>query len=896
MNRNPIEISNPLARLSSQFTTDQRDLASFPPRALALAILVGSILLLLGTDEIEASVRVEKGLQVLYDFQLVSGTIVKDQSKGGSPLHLRIQHPNNVKRKAGRLEIRGKTILRAEQNSASLIKSLKQTNALSLEAWIRPSNGTQSGPARIISISKNTSERNLTLGQEGNRYDVRLRTTRTSTNGLPSLSSAPKTLGTQLTHVLFTRDAKGKTVLYLNGKQSVVGKGLGNLGNWDEGFSLVLGNEVTSDRPWLGEFRMVAMYNRALTPQEVQQNFQAGADALSSPEQLAIKQHKEQEHHFLVKIAPLFSKHCLECHDPSTKKGGLDLSRKSAAMAGGENGKAFVPGKLDDSLMWDHIEADQMPADRKPLSAAEKKLIREWIQNGAVWSLDVIDPAFYAHDLHNSELWVQRLTVPEYIETVKSAVGVDIQQEATEQLPQDLRTDGFSNTAYNLTVDLKHVEAYALLAERIVKKMDIPTFTRKFSRSRRLIDKDNRDLISKMGKWILRGPLSEREIVIYRGLATSVASNGGGFDEAMSLVIEAMLQSPRFVYRMENQQRLQSGGSVGPYEMASRMSYILWGAPPDEELMKAADANSLQNESQIESQIQRMLKDSRTKRRSKQFLSEWLHLSRLRNMSPNPKTYPNWNSNLALNMEEESQRYFEEIVWKEGKPLSALFNSQVTWLNSDLAKHYGLKPKGKNWERYELNRVPSRGGILTQGSTLTIGGDHASMVTRGLFVLHDVLRGTVKDPPPGTDTTLVPSKAGVTQRMVSEERIRSRSCGGCHSRFEPLAFGLEKYDGLGSFREKDRFGNTLREDGEILIPGTAKAVSYRTTSELMNLLAKENRVKKTLTLKITQFSLGRPLVAADQHALEEIHRRSQQDGGTYSAVLKAIVLSELVMK
>src|SRR5690606_7302145 len=138
--------------------------------------------------------------------------------------------------------------------------------------------------------------------------------------------------------------------------------------------------------------------------------------------------------------------------------------------------------------------------------------------------------------------------------------------------------------------------------------------------------------------------------------------------------------------------------------------------------------------------------------------------------------------------------------------------------------------KNKGLTRYDLKSVPGRGGLLTHGSVLTVGGDDASMVTRGLFVLHDLLRGVVKDPPPCVDTTPVPSKPGRTQRAVAEARVANANCGGCHAKFEPLAYGLEKFDGIGAYYEQDRHGNTLREDGEILFPGSAEPIPYKSSA------------------------------------------------------------------
>jgi len=184
--------------------------------------------------------------------------------------------------------------------------------------------------------------------------------------------------------------------------------------------------------------------------------------------------------------------------------------------------------------------------------------------------------------------------------------------------------------------------------------------------------------------------------------------------------------------------------------------------------------------------------------------------------------------------------------------------------------------------------------LLTQGSTLTVGGDDASMVTRGLFVMHELLRGVVKDPPPCVDATPLPSGPGMTQRAIAQQRLDNVSCQGCHAKFETLSFGLEKFDGLGAFHEQDHFGNSLREDGTILFPGQAKGIEYQNSAELMDLLAASDRVKESITWKVAQFAVGRPLAADDAAMMANIHQTSQSAGGRWTDIIKAIVLSDLV--
>jgi len=432
-----------------------------------------------------------------------------------------------------------------------------------------------------------------------------------------------------------------------------------------------------------------------------------------------------------------------------------------------------------------------------------------------------------------------------------------------------------------------------------VGRIDIKALAKKYTNSRELTDENVTKVIEPVGRRLLRGPLSKEEIARYCGISTTVAAAGGKFEDAIRYILEAMLQSPRFIYRIERQQGDGPARGLDQYELASRLSYILWGGPPDDELLTAADKKKL-DRAGIAAHAKRMLQTPRAVQRSRQFISQWLNLDHLDNLRPSAAKFPHWDASLAADMREETLALFEEIVWKQNRPLTDLLNAKVTFVTPRLAKHYGLpldkEPDGDKAIRYDLSSVPGRGGLLTQGSVLTVGGDEASMVSRGLFVLHELLRGVVRDPPPCVDTTPVPSKPGLTQRAVAESRIANKNCTGCHAKFEPLAFGLEKFDGLGTFHETDEHGNPLRDDGSILIPGQEQPVAYKSSAELMDLLAKSDRVRETFTWKLTQFALGRPLGGEDAPIVAEVHREAQSGGGTYASLMTAIVTSDLVMR
>jgi hypothetical protein len=247
----------------------------------------------------------------------------------------------------------------------------------------------------------------------------------------------------------------------------------------------------------------------------------------------------------------------------------------------------------------------------------------------------------------------------------------------------------------------------------------------------------------------------------------------------------------------------------------------------------------------------------------------------------------------------ESLAFFRELIWEQKRPLKDLFNARFTYVTPRLAAHYGLPAEivdssDSTIQKIKLTPETRRGGILTQGSVLTVGGDDASMVARGLFMLHEVLRGVVKDPPPCVDVIPIPTEVGLTQRGIANERINNALCGGCHKKFEPLAFGLEKFDGLGSFESADEHGNVLREDGRIRIPGQPEVTEYNTSLQLVDFLANNERVQETMTWKVVQFALGRPLTAFDANDVQRIHAQMRDNGGTWDALIKAVVLSDLV--
>ncbi len=221
---------------------------------------------------------------VLYNFNEGNGSEIYDVSGNGTPLNLKISDSGSTRwLEGGGLAVDRPTLIKTTGPARKITDAIKASNALTIEAWIQPASKTQTGPARIVSISTDTHNRNLTLGQDKTAYDVRLRTTKTKDNGTPSLRSAKGTVDTNLTHVVYTRSSNGLARTYINGVLESKKRVRGKLDNWDGSYRVALANELTGDRPWTGIFYQVAIYGQALSKSEIDQSFTSGPSSSSYP-------------------------------------------------------------------------------------------------------------------------------------------------------------------------------------------------------------------------------------------------------------------------------------------------------------------------------------------------------------------------------------------------------------------------------------------------------------------------------------------------------------------------------------------------------------------------------------------------------------------------------------
>ena len=486
----------------------------------------------------------------------------------------------------------------------------------------------------------------------------------------------------------------------------------------------------------------------------------------------------------------------------------------------------------------------------------------------------------------------RRLTVFEYGNTVEAVLGVDVRAEATELLPAELRADGFTNTSSGLITTLAHIEAYDTLSQVAVDRIpDLAGFVGQYTSCQDFTPACEAEFVERLGLPVFRRPVTEDERDALVSVFAAAEDEGEGFADGAGLVVQAMLQSPAFLYRLEDERSGNGARTLGGYALATRLSYLIWAGPPDGLLLEAAAADALRTDAEIEAEVDRMLAAPQARAASRAFVDDWLHLARMDGLPRDPARFPDWTTAIANAMAQETRGFFDTLVWDDQRPLMDLFIAQEAWLTPALADYYGLEPQGEGYQRYDVSDRPERGGLLTQGSLLTIGGDESSMVARGLFVFENVLCQHPVSPPPGVDTTPPTLEPGSSQRDISETRTTNPSCAGCHLQFEPLAWGLGRYQADGTYAQNDAYGNPLREDGELRLPGAADVVPYDNAAEMMTLLAEADATRECLASKTTQFAIGRALTGDDDCSMQHLQTRFAQSEGTWRDLVVAIALS-----
>ncbi|MGH9629720.1 MAG: DUF1592 domain-containing protein, partial [Bryobacteraceae bacterium] len=366
---------------------------------------------------------------------------------------------------------------------------------------------------------------------------------------------------------------------------------------------------------------------------------------------------------------------------------------------------------------------------------------------------------------------------------------------------------------------------------------------------------------------------------------------GQTVEQGIQLAIQAMLVSPHFLFRIERDPDPMDPSKVhkiSEIELASRLSYFLWSSMPDDELLGLAEARKLRAPGVLDAQVKRMLADERSAALAENFAGQWLETRNLDIVKPDPQKFPEWGPELRDAMRTETRMFFESML-RENRPLSDFLDAKFTFLNEQLAEHYGIEGvTGPEFRRVEL-ATDQRGGILTHASVLTVSSypTRTSPVIRGKYVLQNILGAPPPDPPadvPSLDEESVGNAGSLRQQL---EKHRSNAvCASCHSRMDVLGFGLENYDAIGRWR-------TMDGKFPVDVSGTfPNGESFSTPAEMTVLLKEElPDFSRCLTEKMLTYSLGRGLERYDRKTVNDINRSLAASGYRFQALIHEIVRS-----
>lgn len=370
----------------------------------------------------------------------------------------------------------------------------------------------------------------------------------------------------------------------------------------------------------------------------------------------------------------------------------------------------------------------------------------------------------------------------------------------------------------------------------------------------------------------------------------------GGHLSGLRLAVQGILVSPSFLFRAELDGAAAQGRPrdlTGP-ELASRLSYFVWGSMPDEALMQKAAAGQLSSPQQLAAEADRLLRDPKSSALADSFAMQWLELERLSTRLPDPKLFPGWSEELRKDMVQETKLFFLDVARSDRSVLDFI-DGPYTYLNERLARHYGIKGvTGAQFQRVSLEGTP-RAGILTQGSILTVTSNpsRTSPVKRGKWVLDVILGAPPPPPPPGVDEIKPETRDNETLTLRDKliEHRASPQCAVCHQKMDPIGFGLENFDGIGGWREKD---GPHPIDSSGTLPG---GVKFEGPTELRAILkGRSDEFAEAFAAKLLTYALGRGMRSADRCFVEEVAAAAKKDGYRFSSFIRAIVASDAFRK
>lgn len=404
-------------------------------------------------------------------------------------------------------------------------------------------------------------------------------------------------------------------------------------------------------------------------------------------------------------------------------------------------------------------------------------------------------------------------------------------------------------------------------------------------------------IVMTLARRAYRRPVAAADIAapmrFYRG-----ARKTGDFENGVEMALRAVLVSPEFLFRVEQDPAQATPGSayrISDLELASRLSFFLWSSIPDDELLDAAAAGKLRDAAVLQGQVNRMLADARSKAMVDNFAGQWLYLRNLASITPDMRVFPGFDDNLRRAFRQETELFFESII-REDRSALDLLRANYTFLNERLARHYGIPNiTGSRFRRVEFPESSTppermRGGLLRHGAILMVTSyaTRTSPVLRGKWILSNLLG--VPPPPPPNVVPALRENTGTGRSIPFRERMAEHranpACSGCHQLMDPMGFSLENYDAVGRWRTAE--GGTPIDAGGALLDGSR----FEGVAGLQKaLLSKPEPFLTTFTEKLLTYALGRGADYYDGPAIRSVLHSARQSEYKFSAIIQGIVSS-----
>jgi hypothetical protein len=601
----------------------------------------------------------------------------------------------------------------------------------------------------------------------------------------------------------------------------------------------------------------------------------------ASPEEASLRADATKT--FKEHVEPFVKNYCTKCHGGGRAKANINLE---VDLKDPGRGTAFVH--------WKKAVANVKVHDMPPEDAAKQPTEEERLQFIAwIGKLKHLSPR------NPGPFVMRRLSKVEYANTLHDLYGVN--PSIADSLPEEVVGEGYLNSISPLQSELFLEVANEVVGQIVSPEGKAPTAVQRRLFGRKPpqgadLRQAARHVARSLARDAYRRPPTEAELDVLVDVFDLARGKELDYTASLGWMLKAVLVSPQFLF-------IAPAGEPEPNEktvrlddhhLAARLSYLLWSAPPDAELSALADKGELHTPKTLRSQAKRLLLHPRARALFDGFGAQWLRVNDLERQVFDPKLFPEMTPALREAMMSEARLFFESLVHKNDRTIRFV-DSDYTFLNEPLAELYGLgsSVKGPRMRRVKLEN-PNRGGILGMPATLaaTSFPTRTSPVRRGVWVLEQLLGEHVPPPPPdipALDAQEPKRVEGLTLRQRTELHTKNPVCANCHRTLDPIGFGLENFDAVGRWRDRNESGIAIDSAGKL-----PTGAAFSNPAELKRLLAgRESDLARNLTERFMAYALGRPLEGYDEVVIDQLMARIAADEYRVRTILTEVIASYL---